>query len=262
MKTYTFKVIDTNEDVHIYSSTQRILDVQDKRHIQSPDCDIIHYSFFERLTRQISPQIESASGAKLWNTFTDITCVDKHFLRQADCFYMLFSLHGKEVSDNLWVKCLFPYDPEKLGRSVDGLMFQLCDEEEHHSCDVQRFGYSHRLVGIPYLQQTFLLLTQTSATDIPESDYPDVMLHIRMKARVNKAKKEQMHKQVIQFIDAWNGNAVEQEKIHYAELYDNGGVDRYTILIHVDFGNCDPVALEQLFQFLINNNSDIKDITI
>lgn len=261
MKTYTFKVIDANEDVHICSSAQKILDIQDKRHIQSSDYDIIHYSFFEELTRQISPQIESASGAELWNTFTDITCVDKYFLRQEDSFYMLVSLHGKEVSDNLWIKCLSPYDPKKLGQPMDELIFQLCEEDEHRACDVRRFGYSHGQVGISYLQQTFSLLTQTSAMEIPESDYPDVILRIRMKKKVTELVRKHIYEMVTQFIQAWNAQADEYSKIHDAQLYDSHP-DKYTVCVYVDFGNCDPAVLEKLFHYVTAGDTNVENITI
>lgn len=264
MKTYTFKVIDTNEEVHICSSTQRILDIRDGRHKQHPhcsDCDAIHYHFWEELTRQISPQIESVSGVELWNTFTNITCSDQYFLQQEDSFYILIYLHGREASDYLWVKCLSPYDPEKLSRPVDGLMFQLCDEEEHRACYVRRIGYSHQLVGISALKHSFALQAQASAMEIPESDYPDVILRIRMEKKVTELVRKHIYDMVTQFIQAWNAQADEYSKIHDVQLYDSRP-DKYTVCVYVDFGNCDPAVLEKLFHYVIAGDTNVENITI
>lgn len=281
MRMYTFYVEDANGHIHTETSTYKTLDIQDNRlhqvnnarriakakglqpPYQEPPYIDIHYSFLAELTRQISPQIQQIVGKELMDTFVQIGCDDNYFLHREDCFYIFIYLSGKSVSNYLWVKCCMKYDPQVLCQPVDKVTFQLCGDEEHRTCDMQKWGGSHQRVGLDYIKFVYTEIYKNSVPEaIPESDYPDVMLHIRMKALVNKAQKEQIHKQVMQFIEAWNENAVEQEQIHYAELYNNGGVDRYTILIHVDFGNCDPVALEKLFQFLINNNSDVKEITI
>lgn len=161
MKTYTYTVKQANGDIYTGTSTQRILDIVDGRRKQNSDCEEIHYSFFEQLTLQISPQIQNALGMVLPKSFR-ILCPDNLFIKEDDCFFILIYLEGKPASEYFWVKCCSQYDSQKLNQQISEITFTLCDNELLKACDVQRFGYSYRLVGVDSLKYSFELNAQSN----------------------------------------------------------------------------------------------------
>ncbi len=260
MKTYTYTVEEANGDIHTGTSTQRILDIVDVRRKQNPNCEEIHYSFFELLTLQISPQIRNALGMELSKSYT-ILCPDNLFIKEDNCFYILIYLTGKDASEYFWVKCDSQYDSEILNKQISGLSFLLCDSKTHKACDVQRFGYSHHLVGIDSIKYSFELNAQSNDPSRFESDYPDVILKVRMKSKVTDAIKDEIYGLVTRFIQSWNEQADEFSQIHEAQLQDKSP-NKYTVCVYIDFGSSDPASLEGLFHYLTEHNDRIKEINI
>ena len=105
----------------------------------------IHYTFFEQLMRQISPQIYRAAGRVLSESF-DLGCVDRFFVREQDCLYLYVGLGASNFHEvfygSLWVKCLANFHSLNLAEEHP-LRFELCDEEETKWDNVIRFTYDH-----------------------------------------------------------------------------------------------------------------------
>ena len=63
---------------------------------------------------------------------------------------------------------------------------------------------------------------------------------------------------VEQYVAEWNRR--EGSKIHYCDLVDSDS--EYSVSVHVDFGDCDPVAVIQLLKLLEKSDLKIDDVSI
>lgn len=271
----TFKITTADGKTYQKESRQRVLNIEDGRQVKREGesdsaCQIIthdiHYSFFEQLTLQISPQILSLSKMELSDSLL-ISCVDRVFVLKDRLFYMLIFSSGKPLPFilNMWIK-FYADSPSPDFSKEDQWHFELCNEEESKQCDILRFGRKVYDFWATELND-FLEGKDAAYYDVEQDtyddccNYPDVTVQCHMKKRVDEALKNKIFGIVEDYVSLWNSNAEHSDKIHYTCLNENIEDDR-VISIFIDFGNCDPIALANLLEYLYQANSKIKRITL
>ena len=127
------------------------------------------------------------------------------------------------------------------------LVFELCDKEESHYCFIQRFG--HDTSG--YWLEKFLDFLNTKGRKQQRhssiSEYPDIILKCKSRRKLNEEQKDKVYNTVKSFIVEWNSHD-EIDPIHYFDILESSSVRE--IPIYIDFGNCEPEALEKLYNIL------------
>lgn len=78
----------------------------------------------------------------------------------------------------------------------------------------------------------------------------------------NKKLKGRIYKCICDYIDIWNSNDDNEDKIHYASLEEYAEDGDTIVSVFVDFANCDPSALVEMLEYLHDTNADIEDITL
>lgn len=272
----TFKITTAGGKTYQKESQQRVLNIEDGRQMKNkgePDsaCQIItrdiHYSFFEQLTLQISPQILSLSKIKFHDSLL-ISCVDRVFVLKDRLFYMLIFASGKPLPFilNIWIK-FYADSPSPDFSKEDQWHFELCNDEEAKQCDILRFGREVYDVFWATELNNFLEGKDTAYYDVEQAvyddgcNYPDVTVQCHMKKRVDEVLKNKIFGIVEEYISLWNSDPEHSDQIHYACLDENIEDDR-VISIFIDFGNCDPMALADLLEYLHQANSKIKRLTL
>ncbi len=272
----TFKITTADGKTYIKESPQKVLDIFDGRQVKrdcksDSACQIIthdiHYSFFEQLTLQISPQIFALLNRPLPYSL-HISCVDRVLVLKDHLFYMLIFSGGEELPFilNIWIK-FYADSPSSDFSEENQWHFELCNEEEAKQCDILRFGREVYDVFWATELNNFLEGKDPACYDMGQDsnddccNFPDVTVQCHMKKRVDEALKNKIFGIVEDYISLWNSNPDNLDKIHYACLDEDAEDDRI-ISILIDFGNCDPIALADLLDYLHQANSKIKRITL
>ena len=273
----TFKITTVDGKTYIKESPQRVLDIYDRRQVERADYDYksdpeyhiithdIHCSFFEQLTLQISPQIFTSLKSELPSCY-HISCGDRILIHKDHLFYMFTALLGQDLELRPWVK-FYSDSPSPDFSKEDQWHFELCNEEESKQCDILRFGREVYDVFWATKLNNFLEGKDTVYYDMEQDayddccSYPDVTVQCHMKKRVDEALKNEIFGIVEDYISLWNSNPENLDQIHYASLEENVA-DNHIVSVFIDFGNCDPLALANLLEYLLQANSKIKRITL
>ncbi len=88
--------------------------------------------------------------------------------------------------------------------------------------------------------------------------YPDIVINCKFFRKISEELKMKIFEFVEQYVAEWNRR--EGSKIHYCDLVDSDS--EYSVSVHVDFGDCDPVAVIQLLKLLEKSDLKIDDVSI
>ncbi len=264
MKTYEFTVTDFNKQTQVHTASTITVDIIDSRCMASIPGVYIHPSFFEEITRQLSPHLLRRFGTKIINA--RLYCSASTFLKKENGFYSLFYFSISDIcGSDIWIWCNTPYDEMAFQKPVRDLHFRICEREEHIRCEdwfspLPEWGRHAEYIGLDSVQFILDLYKQTVAEDLPESNYPDVMLKIHLKRKPSDKKRQEIFDEVNRFLTSWNQNAEHTEQVHYWALWNTQ--PSHVVCIHIDFANSNPAVLDQLLQHLIDTLSGVRDIEI
>ena len=210
------------------------------------DLGKINTSFEDELCRQISEKLMEISGCDLspkWSIFI-YTHLETVSVDQVN--YRLIKLKtGNAESMDIGVCWKEDYDVCDYVTSKD-VKFELTEFKFHpwvHSLEkIQSFVKNEGYSSVPHSRNKL--------------SYPDVTIDFQFKETVEDYEKNQILNCIGKYVAMWNNNENHEEKIHDFFLIDDK-CDK-SVSVYVDFGNCDPVVLENMLsyfreEYLVNN---------
>lgn len=253
---YNYTIFEHYNENVLYkgSSLYRVLDCHDNRqrdrtfpkshgtHFLTED---IHYTFFKQLTEQVSLKISQIIKMDFPKDAAFYYC-DRYLLDFTSFFCIKIILRLNEYhSFDVWVKCKKNLSLFNLSEENE-LVFELCNKEESQGLFIQRFGH-----GSGYWTdelQEYLEISKRKKRTSLISSYPDIVLKCKSRWKITDEQKSGLNNTLETFITEWNSSN-EFEPIHYFDLLESTSVRE--ISIHIDFGNCEPEALEKLYYVLL-----------
>jgi len=199
----------------------------------------VNQSFLDSLSDQISEILYNLSGYKLskWDIELRYSVNGKYSYKPIDTI-MIDGIHYRDI----YIK-----DSNAFSRSVVVSWSGEYDTSDYIKPGEVKFSLSDYKINpdnVTIAEAVNFIRRQEGHCLY---SYPDVVMHCHSSLKLSPESKKCIVKTIEGFILDWNGK--KEHPIHYYSLLENNS--EKSVSIHMDFGNCEPEALEKLYNVLV-----------